>query len=336
VTPSAAPYPARERRASGRLVPRRPRAPILAALLVSVAALVAVAAPVLGWDAGTFSSESESELFGLTNQARAAAGLKPLKSDSALVSIARWRSQDMSERDFFSHTIPPGGGMVFDVIQDKGYCFELAGENIGWNTYPDDGATAAIQQMFMDSPGHRANILGDQWDVMGIGAYKGLDGKMLWTVLFADKCSTATPTPSPEPTAKPTPKPTPKPTAAAREPTPQPTTKPTPKPTAKPTPEATPTPTPEPTPTPTATPEATPVPIATSTTSEIDGGALPRRPSASSGTGGPSDTGGPSGTGGSSGDGLPSGQTLRIVDPPATQGLLSAIVVGVASLFFGS
>ncbi len=117
-----------------------------------------------------------------------------------------------------------------------------AGENIGWNNYPDDIATAAIHKMFMDSSGHRANILGKAWDVIGIGAYKGPTGKKMWTVLFADKCGTTStaPKPTPKPTAKPKPKPTPKPTAR-----PKATPRPTPKP-ARATPEPTPTPTPTP------------------------------------------------------------------------------------------
>ncbi len=67
----------------------------------------------------------------------------------------------------------------------------------------------------MDSSGHRANILGKAWDVIGIGAYKGPTGKKMWTVLFADKCGTTStaPKPTPKPTAKPKPKPTPRPTA---------------------------------------------------------------------------------------------------------------------------
>ena len=69
----------------------------------------------------------------------------------------------MITRDYFSHTIP-GYGKVWDKLSAVGYCYKLAGENIGWNNYPDDIATAAIQQMFMDSAGHRDNILGKAWD----------------------------------------------------------------------------------------------------------------------------------------------------------------------------
>ena len=59
----------------------------------------------------------------------------------------------MIVRNYFSHQIPPDGHTVFDVMSNDGYCFKLAGENIGWNNYPDDQATTEIQTMFMNSPG---------------------------------------------------------------------------------------------------------------------------------------------------------------------------------------
>jgi uncharacterized protein YkwD len=186
------------------------------------------------WSSNSFSSADEQELISLTNQARVSHGLRALRVDSTLTSIARWRSKDMSVRNYFSHTIPnPPGGNVFREMDRRGYCYSLAGENIGWNTYPDDSATAEIQKMFMGSSGHRANILGSRWDHIGVGAYKGSDGKKIWTVLFADKCGSA-----PQPTPKPQPKPKPK---ATPRPTPRPTPKPTPKPTPRPEPTATPT-----------------------------------------------------------------------------------------------
>ncbi len=128
-------------------------------------------------------------------------------------------------RGYFSHNIPPSGYNVFSVLDSKGYCYAIAGENIGWNNYPDNVATGAVHRAFMKSPGHRANILGKKWDVIGIGAYKGPTGKKMWTVIFADKCgkssgrwrrpaeeasSKTTPKPKPKATPKPTPKPTPK------------------------------------------------------------------------------------------------------------------------------
>jgi uncharacterized protein YkwD len=216
---------------------RSRRAPIGVAIAFAISSVGVLVAPAstFAWGAGSFSSASEQQLVALTNQSRANAGRRALRVDSALTSIARYRSKDMITRNYFSHSIPPSGKSVFNVMSERGYCFNLAGENIGWNTYPDDVATAQIHQMFMNSPSHRENIMGRAWDVIGVGAYKGADGKKMWTVLFADKCGTApkaTPKPTPRPTARPTPKPAPRATP-----------KPTPRPAAA-TPLASPTPTP--------------------------------------------------------------------------------------------
>ena len=109
----------------------------------------------------------------------------------------------MIERGYFSHEIAGSGRHVWDLMSDRGYCYRLAGENIGWNQYyPDGQETAEIQQAFMSSPGHRENLLGPDWEVVGIGAYKGSDGKAMWTVVFADKCGAVAATTSAPSTAK--------------------------------------------------------------------------------------------------------------------------------------
>jgi uncharacterized protein YkwD len=171
-----------QRAASGALSalfaePRRLAVMTLIAFALTSVGLFAAPRTALGWDVNTFSSASESKLVSLTNQARAAAGLRALKVDSKLTAIARSRSKDMIVRDYFSHTIKGTNYNVFHILDTKGYCYRIAGENIGWNNYPDDVATNTIQRQFMDSPGHRANILGKAWDVVGIGAYKGPTGK---------------------------------------------------------------------------------------------------------------------------------------------------------------
>ena len=215
----------------------------------------------------------------------------------------------MITRDYFSHDIP-GGGKVFDVMSDRGYCYKVAGENIGWNNYPDDSATSAIQQMFMNSAGHRANIMGKTWDVIGIGAYKGPTGKKMWTVLFADKCGTTAPKPTPRPTAKPRPKPTSRPTA-------------------RPTPRATARPTPHKTSAPKATPAATPLPETPGATPPLDESDLI-----------PSDDTGDPATDGTTGDPGDVARTeaavgMRVIDRPPNGGLLDTIVGGVTGFFFG-
>ncbi len=139
--------------------------------MVAVFAVLATASPVLGWSDSAFSPADESMLFSLTNQDRASAGLNALVNDTYLHKEAEWRAQDMGDRNYFSHKIPPDGQMVFSYMQKDGYCFKVAGENIGLSTYGDDVATTRIETAFMGSPTHRANILGT-WVRMGVGAYK--------------------------------------------------------------------------------------------------------------------------------------------------------------------
>jgi uncharacterized protein YkwD len=280
------------------------RLPLAVALLFAATSLITLAAPAttLAWDVNAFNSTSESQLVTLTNRARASAGLRALKVDSTLRSVARWRSKDMITRDYFSHSIP-GYGKVWDKLNAIGYCYKNAGENIGWNNYPDDLATAAIQQAFMNSSGHRANIMGKTWDVIGIGAYKGPTGKKMWTVLFADKCGGTSTAP------RPAPKPAPKPPTRV---TPRPTQRPV---AARPTPR----------PTPVATPQLTFGPAATqiappdglSPADDIQ----------------PSDVPEPSDLPATADDAAPVG--LRVVDRTSTDGLLGTIVGGVAGFFLG-
>ena len=202
------------------------------AVTLSSSAGLFLAPVVRAWDVNSFSSGSESQLITLQNQARASGGLKALKLDTALRTIARWRSKDMAQRDYFSHTIPSSGTdhNVFWYMQNEyNYCFKVAGENIGQATWPgasEEDVTAYVFDLFMDSSGHRANIMGKSWDVVAVGAYRTTGDHYVWTVLFADKCGT-TPAPTPEPTPEPTPKPTP-------EPTPSPTARPTASPHTRP------------------------------------------------------------------------------------------------------
>jgi uncharacterized protein YkwD len=289
--------------------PRRTALAIV--LLLGISSVFTFAAPsaTFAWDTYSFSSSSASELVTLTNRSRASAGLKALRVDSTLSSVARWRSKDMIVRDYFSHTIP-GYGKVWDKLHAIGYCYKVGGENIGWNNYPDDIATAAIHKMFMNSAGHRANILGKAWDVIGVGAYKGPTGKKMWTVLFADKCGTTST--APKPTAKPTPKPTKRPVATAR-------------------PKATPRPTPKPA---TATPVPTPLlelaPIAEPTPPLNGDDFLPWDPGTE-----PTDAPDVSQPTDDPSDGFDGAVGMRVVDRTTTDGLLSTIVGGVTGYFFG-
>jgi uncharacterized protein YkwD len=298
-----------------------------AALVVALAVALSSAgglflAPVArGWDVDSFSSGSETQLISLQNQARASGGLRTLKLDTALRTIARWRSRDMVERDYFSHTIPGPGTdhNVFWYMQyEYDYCFKVAGENIGQATWPgasEEDVTNYIFGLFMDSSGHRANIMGKAWDVVAVGAYRTTGDHYVWTALFADRCG-GSPSATPKPTAKPTPKPTARPTPR---PTPKPTPKParqTPRPTAGPTATPDPTPAPSPTPSPSSSPTPTPTPAPT----------LPPPTSAPTPT--------PTTPSAWNGGNLPPGG-MRILDAPAEQGLVDSILSAITARFFG-
>jgi uncharacterized protein YkwD len=326
--PSGSVDPARTRESPDRMsrptfALRRLHAIVAFAVVLATAVGLLVAGSALGWEVNSFSAGSESQLIALQNQARASGDMRTLKLDTALRTIARWRSKDMVQRDYFSHTIPgPGADRnVFWYMQFKyDYCFKLAGENIGQATWPgasEEDVTAYIFGLFMDSSGHRANIMGTSWDVVAVGAYRTTGDHYVWTVLFADKCGgstvKATPKPTPKPTHKATPRPTERPTAR---PTPKPTREPAPtdEPLSEPTATAGPTTAPEPAATPTTEPEpvGTPEPVG-------DGGV------------GPEPTASPDAWNGGN---LPAGG-LRITDPPAGPGLVDSILSSVTAQFFG-
>lgn len=114
-----------------------------------------------------------NQILQLVNQARAEAGLQPLRTISALNSAAQTRAQELSQ--VYSHNRPDGSS-CFTVLGEKGISYRSAGENIaiGYKT---------AQQVFnawMNSEGHRKNILSEKFTHIGIG-YTAQQG---WTQLF--------------------------------------------------------------------------------------------------------------------------------------------------------
>jgi uncharacterized protein YkwD len=226
-------------------VPRRQSRSVMArAIALSGTALLAAALlawapqPTTGWD----QSAAEATLWQLLNGDRTNNGLAPLGQHSTLVSLARWRSKDMVDRDYFDHTILGSGYQVYHWYDSNGLSWSSGGENIGYNSgYSDADSPVAINQGFMDSSGHRANILNSAWTHGGVGAY-GADGVTwggqvrdirMYTELFIQLKSAPPPPPPPPPS---TPVPTPKPVVSAPKATPVPTPAPTPVPTPVPTP----------------------------------------------------------------------------------------------------
>ncbi|WP_298787080.1 CAP domain-containing protein [uncultured Marinococcus sp.] len=127
-------------------------------------------------------SEFEQEVVRLTNEVRAENGLEPVEADSSLQSVADAKSQDMIENDYFAHESPTYGS-PFEMMQEFGVSYDGAGENIaaGQDT-PQD-----VVDAWMDSPGHRDNILNPDFTHIAIGYEEGGEYGQYWTQMFLEK-----------------------------------------------------------------------------------------------------------------------------------------------------
>lgn len=121
----------------------------------------------------------ENEVITLVNQERTNAGLSTLTKNNELTNIARIKSNDFIENNYFSHTSPTYG-TPFEMLKNYGISYSAAAENIA------SGQPTATEVMnsWMSSSGHRANILSDTYNQIGVGVARDSDGKLYWTQLF--------------------------------------------------------------------------------------------------------------------------------------------------------
>lgn len=124
--------------------------------------------------------EVESELLRITNEERIGRGGEALSCDEKLTRAAFLHSQDMCDQGYFSHDSADGRSFT-DRITAQGATYRAAGENIaqGQRT-PSD-----VHASWMNSEGHRANILSSRFRRIGIG-YAPCDGRPFWTQVFTD------------------------------------------------------------------------------------------------------------------------------------------------------
>ncbi|MBR6505120.1 MAG: SH3 domain-containing protein [Clostridia bacterium] len=108
-------------------------------------------------------SKDEQEVFDLINKQRTQNGLPALKIDDEVQNVARIKAQDMVNNNYFSHTSPTYGS-PFDMLKSFGVSYKSAGENIAGNS-SNSGAVNA----WMNSSGHKANILSNNYNYTGIG-----------------------------------------------------------------------------------------------------------------------------------------------------------------------
>ena len=127
-------------------------------------------------DSGSVSS-LERQVVALVNQERAAYGLSPLTLSADLSDGARLKSQDMRDSRYFDHNSPTYG-TPFEMMRSLGITYRAAAENIamGYRT------AEAVVNGWINSPGHRANVLSDKYTAIGVGHVDGY-----WTQWFVNR-----------------------------------------------------------------------------------------------------------------------------------------------------
>lgn len=124
----------------------------------------------------------ENQVIQLTNQQRAKYGLKPLTANWELSRVARYKAMDMRDKNYFSHTSPTYGS-PFTMMKNFGITYRSAGENIA----AGQTSPSAVVTAWMNSPGHRANILSTSYTQIGVGYAKGGSQRYYWVQMFISK-----------------------------------------------------------------------------------------------------------------------------------------------------
>lgn len=114
------------------------------------------------------ASQMEQEVLRLVNEARSSAGLNALAMDGALSNVAMAKAKDMHTNNYFDHNSPTYGS-PFDMMRQFGISYRYAGENIARG----QGNAQQVMNDWMNSEGHRANILNGNFTKIGIAHYSG-------------------------------------------------------------------------------------------------------------------------------------------------------------------
>lgn len=117
------------------------------------------------------------QVVSLVNKEREKVGLTPLSMEKNITTAAQVRAKEIQTS--FSHT-RPDGKKFSTVLSENGVSFKGAGENIAWGQKTPE----EVMKGWMNSPGHRANILNKNFRSIGVGYYQNASGKSYWTQLF--------------------------------------------------------------------------------------------------------------------------------------------------------
>jgi uncharacterized YkwD family protein len=126
-------------------------------------------------------TSDELEVFNLINEQRTQNGLKALKIDAEVQRVARIKAQDMVDNNYFSHNSPTYGS-PFNMLNNFRIAYNTAGENIAGNSSNSAAVTA-----WMNSSGHRANILNSSFNYTGIGVVNGSKYGKIYVQMFIGK-----------------------------------------------------------------------------------------------------------------------------------------------------
>jgi uncharacterized protein YkwD len=161
-----------------------PVAPIKEPAVIPITASVIPVKPVASPAPANPVSTNPQDIFDrqiltLVNQERAKVGADPLKISEQLDLAADQHTLDQASMNKMSHTGSNGSNMG-DRIKNAGYVFSSAGENVAYGF----GDAAAVMSGWMNSEGHRQNILNPNYKEIGIGYAQGADGRPYWTQDF--------------------------------------------------------------------------------------------------------------------------------------------------------
>lgn len=129
----------------------------------------------------TTMTADEKEVFDLINKQRTQNGLSALKLDTETLRVARIKAQDMVDNNYFLHNSPTYG-TPFQMLNSFKISYKTAGENIAGNSSNSAAVTA-----WMNSSGHKANILNSSFNYTGIGVVKGSKYGKIYVQLFLGK-----------------------------------------------------------------------------------------------------------------------------------------------------
>jgi len=155
-------------------VERTSRTLVTLALAFTVAAAL-LEAPSAAARSGAAGKRLDAAIMSRMNAIRAASGLRPLRRNGDLAAAARQHSREMARAGYFAHTSANGGSLAgrlrasYTVVGPRW----AVGENLLWSS-PSVGGAQAVE-LWLASPGHRANVLGPAWRDVGCAAVHAAD-----------------------------------------------------------------------------------------------------------------------------------------------------------------